>query len=78
MTSTMEPLQDQSQAQSVEAQTVSSTRGTKYRLKVGDRVVANIHGTLTWMGAYTLQDVKDPHDVIAVGIETVSESNHSM
>ena len=69
MTSAMEPLQDKS----METQAGSSARGTKYQLKVGDRVVANIHGTVTWMGAYTLQDVKDPHDVAAVGIETVSE-----
>lgn len=48
------------------------------RFKVQDRVVAfnndvAIHGTVRWVGRYTLVDEKkQPYSVAAVGIETVS------
>ena len=54
-------------------------KGKEYRFKVQDRVVAfnkdgiAIHGTVRWVGLYSLQDEKkQPYSVAAVGIETVS------
>ena len=54
-------------------------KGKNYRFKVSDRVVAfkkngdAIHGTVRWVGKYSLQDAKKQHfSLAAVGIETVS------
>ena len=50
-----------------------------YRFKVEDRVVAfnkdgvPIHGTVRWVGPYSvLDETKQPFTIAAVGIETVS------
>ena len=50
-----------------------------YRFKIQDRVVAfnkygvPIHGTVRWVGPYALLDEKkQPFNVAAVGVETVS------